>query len=111
MEQSNNSGVYLRYAIGIGAIGALAYLLYKKGLIFKSVKQKRAKATLPKLLEKLGPTFKIVGTSAKYGDEAIADSINIGGTDYYVYRTDFAFGPAATFSITYGSGSAASGEA
>lgn len=37
--------------------------------------------------------------------------INIGGTDYYVYRTDFAFGPAATFSITYGSGSAASGEA
>ena len=85
MEQSNNSGVYLRYAIGIGAIGALAYLLYKKGLIFKSVKQKRAKATLPKLLEKLGPTFKIVGTSAKYGDEAIADSINIGGTDYGLY--------------------------
>jgi len=85
MEQSNNSGAYLRYAIGIGAIGAIVYILYKKGMLFKSVKEKRAKAQMPSLLENLGPTFKTIATSDKYGDDLVGDTINIGGTDYVIY--------------------------
>lgn len=35
--------------------------------------------------------------------------VTVGGTAYYIYRTDVAYGPTQTFAITYGSGNEGSG--
>ena len=89
MENTNNTGTYLRYAIGIGVVGALGYIAYKRGLIFKSFKEKRILAKFPELLKKLGPTFKQIDTSEKYGDIVYGDTVKIGDSDYVLYFYPF----------------------
>ena len=92
MENTSNTGAYLRYAIGIGVVGALGYIAYKRGLIFKSFKEKRILAKFPELLKKLGSTFRQVNTKDMFGGTTIADTVGIGDSDYVLY-----FYPSVTY--------------